>query len=85
MKRASPKEVWLHYNERTGWSFSFDPPLKRHELKMHRMVSAELLKRQRAANRRLREQLKLSIACENNCSSCVENMREVLAPKRGKR
>jgi hypothetical protein len=55
MKRTTPKEVWLHHHERTGWTFSFDPPLKRHELRMHRMVSAEVVAHQCTEIRALRK------------------------------
>ena len=54
MKRSTPKEVWLHHSERAGWTFSFDPPLKLHSKSMHRMVSADVVARQRAEIRRLR-------------------------------
>ena len=45
----APEECWL-YRMRTGdWVFSFDPPLKRYELKMHRMVPASEVERLRSA------------------------------------
>ena len=57
MKRETPKEVWLHHDKRTGWNFSFDPPLKRYEVSMHRMVSADSNAALRAEARRLRKAL----------------------------
>lgn len=62
MKRATMKAwcaaMYAHVCRLTG----ADPPLKRHELEMHRMVSAEVVARQRAEIRRLRRVLlKISV------------------------
>ena len=60
MKRAKakPEEVWLHQDKWGSWDFSFDPPLKRYELKMVRMVNAAVVTALRSEIRRLREDLK---------------------------
>jgi len=56
--KAKPEEVWLHQDKWGSWDFSFDPPLKRHELKMVRMVNEAEVTALRLEVRRLREDLK---------------------------
>lgn len=56
--KAKPEEVWLHQDKYGLWNFSFDPPLKRYELGMVRMVNATKVTELRAEVRRLREDLK---------------------------
>jgi hypothetical protein len=60
MKRAKakPEEVWLHQDKWGSWDFSFDPPLKRHELKMVRMVNEAEVAALRSEVRMLRADLK---------------------------
>ena len=84
MKRESPKEVWLHHNVRTGWQFSFDPPLKRFETQMHRMVSADVVLRQRAEIRRLRRAMRQASeeAYKGLGFDASDTLEEALAPKR---
>lgn len=55
MKRETPKEVWLHHHERTGWTLSFDPPLKRYAKQFHRMTSDAEVRRLRKVERCARE------------------------------
>ena len=43
-----PDEVWLYRRTDGTWDLSFDPPLKRHELRMVRMVPAAALEQARA-------------------------------------
>lgn len=39
-KRKQPEEVWMRWNSKANvWEWSFDPPLKRHELQFTRLVN----------------------------------------------
>ena len=75
MKRASPKEVWLHHNERTGWQFSFDPPTRRNRTRWYRMVSADVVQRQRAEIRRLHAE---NAASREVLKQCLEQACNIL-------
>lgn len=85
MKRAKakPEEVWLYKDKWGSWDFSFDPPLKRHELKMVRMVTAAEADQLRAEVKRLRAALR-SILREGSGPGYTEGDIATEALKRSK-
>lgn len=55
---SGPEEVWFHKDKTGYWQWSFDPPLKRHELKFTHLVRADALDDLRAQRDALAEALR---------------------------
>jgi hypothetical protein len=83
---SAPTEVWFRQNKNGWWEWSFDPPVKRYELKFTRLVLATPLTEAAPALLEACEasvaRCKLECTPQSHCGQC-EPLLAAIAKARG--